>query len=114
MFAMFGQQITGQAFPSQYGVIFYQSRGYASESFLFKIVQNIVSMVAVLLALFVVDSTGRRKLLLSGGTLMGVFMLILGGMGTPDPNTLSQHGRDAMVASLMLFQFFYNLSWAPM
>ncbi|KAK5163455.1 uncharacterized protein LTR77_010637 [Saxophila tyrrhenica] len=112
VFAMFGQQITGQAFPSQYGVVFYQSQGYASESFLFNIVQNIVSLVAVLLALLVVDSMGRRTMLLCGGSLMGVFMLILGGLGT-NPNTLSQSGKDTMVASLMLFQFFFNISWAP-
>lgn len=111
---MFGQQITGQAFPSQYGVVFYQSQGYASQSFLFNIIQNLVSMVGVTIALFLVDSAGRRKILLGGGTMMGVFMLILAAMGTVDPDTLTQHGRGAMVASLMLFQFFFNISWAPM
>lgn len=70
-------------------------------------------MVAVLIALIVVDSTGRRKLLLGGGSLMGILMLILAGMGTVNPDTLSSSGRGAMVASLMLFQFFFNLSWAP-
>lgn len=106
-------QITGQAFPSQYGVVFYQSQGYASQSFLFNIIQNLVSMVAVLIAMFLVDNSGRRKLLLTGGSLMGAFMLILGGLGTA-PDSLAQSGVDAMVASLMLFQFFFNLSWAPL
>lgn len=71
-------------------------------------------MVGVGIAVLIVDSAGRRKILLTGGTLMGVFMLVLGGMGTPDADTLSQYGRGAMVASLILFQFFFNISWAPM
>lgn len=70
-------------------------------------------MVGVVLAILFVDSVGRRQVLLSGGSLMGIFMLILGGLGTPNPDTLPPSAKDAMVASLMLFQFFFNISWAP-
>ena len=114
VFAMFGQQITGQAFPSQYGVIFYQSQGFRSQAFLFNVIANIVSLVAVVLTWFTVDSFGRRPTLLIGGSLMAAFMLILGGMGSVPPSTLSGAGKNMMVASIMLFQFFFNLSWAPL
>lgn len=112
--AMMGQQITGQAFPSQYGVIFYQSQGFRSQAFLFNVISNIVSITAVGITWFYVDLVGRRPALLVGGSMMGAFLYILGGMGTIPKGTLNQHERDLTVASLMLFSFFYNLSWAPM
>lgn len=111
--AMFGQQITGQAFPSQYGVIFYQSQGYGDRAFLFNVVSNIISMGAVMFTWFYIDATGRRPVLMTGGFLMGAFLMILGGVGSVNLNTINAHEKELMVASLMLFQFFYNLSWAP-
>ncbi|KAH6976446.1 general substrate transporter [Ilyonectria sp. MPI-CAGE-AT-0026] len=111
--AMFGQQITGQAFPSQYGVIFYQSQGYGDKSFLFNIISNVISMGAVIITWFYIDGAGRRPILMTGGFLMGTFLFILGGLGSINMNTINQHEKELMVASVMLFQFFFNLSWAP-
>jgi hypothetical protein len=111
---MFGQQITGQAFPSQYGVIFYQSQGFASQAFLFNVLANIFSLVAVALTWITVDALGRRPSLLTGGALMGAMMFILAGLGSVDPSELSTSGKNMMIASVMLFTFFYSLSWAPM
>lgn len=111
--AMFGQQITGQAFPSQYGVIFYQSQGYGDKSFLFNIISNVISMGAVIITWFYIDGAGRRPILMTGGFLMGAFLFTLGGLGSINMNTINQHEKELMVASVMLFQFFFNLSWAP-
>ncbi|VUC20647.1 unnamed protein product [Clonostachys rosea] len=110
---MFGQQITGQAFPSQYGVVFYLSQGFGSQAFLFNIISNMVALVAVLVTLFYVDSVGRRPVLLVGGAFMGAFLFILGGMGTLVDSAMNVHERNMIVASLMMFSFFFNLSWAP-
>ncbi|KAG7425815.1 Hexose transporter 2 [Fusarium oxysporum f. sp. raphani] len=41
--AMFGQQITGQAFASQYSVIFYLSQGFGARSFIFSVVGSVVA-----------------------------------------------------------------------
>ncbi|KAI8679864.1 MFS domain-containing protein [Fusarium keratoplasticum] len=111
--AMFGQQITGQAFPSQYGVIFYQSQGYGDRSFLFNVISNIIGMFGVILTWFYIDTTGRRPVIMVGGFLMGVFLMILGGVGSIDAKSINHHEKELMVSSLMLFQFFYSLSWAP-
>jgi uncharacterized BrkB/YihY/UPF0761 family membrane protein len=110
---MFGQQITGQAFPSQYGVIFYQSQGFGDRSFLYNVIQNVASLVAVVTTWFYIDQVGRRPALLLGGTMMAIFMFILAGMGSVDQSNFNVHEQGAMVASLMLFQVFFNLSWAP-
>uniref|UniRef100_A0A8H7NF02 Major facilitator superfamily (MFS) profile domain-containing protein n=1 Tax=Bionectria ochroleuca TaxID=29856 RepID=A0A8H7NF02_BIOOC len=68
---MFGQQITGQAFPSQYGVVFYLSQGFGSQAFLFNVISD--------------------QYFWSG----------------------AHSWRNVIVASLMMFSFFFNLSWAP-
>ncbi|KEZ42096.1 hypothetical protein SAPIO_CDS6332 [Scedosporium apiospermum] len=109
--AMFGQQITGQAFPSQYGVVFYQSQGFGDKSFLFNIIQNILSLVAIFFTWSFIDGIGRRPILMVGGTLMALWLFILGGMGSS--SNINSAGKGLVVASVMLFQFFFNLSWAP-
>lgn len=111
--AMFGQQITGQAFASQYAVVFYQSQGFGSSAFLFNVLNSVVSLVAVMITWLFVDSTGRRPVLLIGGTFMAIFFFIFGGIGSIHEDNRSGAMNNLMVACLMLFYFFYNLSWAP-
>ncbi|KAH8901655.1 general substrate transporter [Thozetella sp. PMI_491] len=109
--AMFGQQITGQAFTSQYSVVFYQLQGFKSQAFLFNIFNNVVAVVCLIGTWFLVDQVGRRPLVLLGGTFMALFLLLVGGMSTiPQP---SQEQKNTMVASFILFGAGYALSWAP-
>lgn len=70
-------------------------------------------MGAVIITWFYIDGAGRRPILMTGGFLMGAFLFILGGLGSINMNTINQHEKELMVASVMLFQFFFNLSWAP-
>jgi MFS family permease len=111
--AMFGQQITGQAFISQYGVVFYQSQGFTDKAFLFNVINSVISLVAVMITWLYVDTVGRRPVLLLGGVFMGVFLILLGAMGSLTSSMLTENLRLVMVASIMLSYFFYNLSWAP-
>jgi MFS transporter, SP family, sugar:H+ symporter len=111
--AMFGQQIAGQAFPSQYGVIFYQSQGFANQAFLFNVLSAVVGLVAVVITWFYVDAVGRRPVLLIGGSMMGAFLFILGAMGAIGRTHLNGAEKNLTVASLMMFSFSFNLSWAP-
>lgn len=111
--AMFGQQITGQAFPSQYGVIFYQAEGFGSQAFTLNVLSSAMALLAVLFVSFYVDSIGRRKILLVGGTFMGVWLYVLGAVGSIKPADLTVGTRCLMVAAILLFVFFYNASWAP-
>jgi hypothetical protein len=43
---------------------------------------------------------------------MAAFLFILGGVSSA-PGYLNPSEKSFMVASIMQFQFFYNLSWAP-
>lgn len=111
--AMFGQQITGQAFASQYAVVFYQTQGFGSSAFLFNVLNSVISLLAVMITWLFVDSTGRRPVLLIGGSFMTIFFFIFGGVGSIHEDHRSGAMNNLMVACLMLFYFFYNLSWAP-
>ncbi|KAJ5624770.1 hypothetical protein N7510_001079 [Penicillium lagena] len=106
---MFCQQITGQAFISQYGVVFYKQQNI-SDPFLLSVIQTVISVVCSVITLLFVDQVGRRMIILTGGTAMGFFLLLVGGMGTlknPGPNA-----KRTMVASLMMYGASYALSWA--
>ncbi|KAF9767006.1 hypothetical protein IL306_000482 [Fusarium sp. DS 682] len=109
--AMFGQQITGQAFASQYSVIFYLSQGFGSKSFLFSVISSVAGLFCLLITWFTVDMVGRRVLLLIGGTGMAVFLFIVGSVGTISNPTEAQ--KNTLVASFTLFSCAYALSWAP-
>lgn len=128
--AMFGQQITGQAFSSQYSVIFYQTQGFKSQAFLFNILSNVSSLVCLIATWFIIDQVGRRPMLIIGGSGMAIFLFIVGGLGAvPSPtNTEKQalvsvdsgrevirsvHTNSFQVASFILFSSAYSLSWAP-
>ncbi|KAL1872897.1 hypothetical protein Plec18167_006547 [Paecilomyces lecythidis] len=105
--AMFGQQITVQAFQSQYSVIFYQQQGFTSQAFLFGVLGNIVGLFCLIITLFIVDSATFTLCRVPHG----VFLFIIGGVSTvPHPNQGEKH---AMVASLILYSAAYYTSWAP-
>ncbi|KAJ5819609.1 hypothetical protein N7474_005200 [Penicillium riverlandense] len=102
-------RITGQAFISQYGVVFYKQQNI-SDPFLLGVIQTVISVVCSVITLLFVDQVGRRAIILTGGTAMGFFLLLVGGMGTlknPGPNA-----KRTMVASLMMYGASYALSWA--
>ena len=89
---MFGQQITGQAFSSQYSVIFYQSEGFASQAFLFNVLSNVAGLVCLIATWFLIDQVGRRPMLLIGGSGMAIFLFIVGGVGLEkNPNSAEKN-----------------------
>jgi hypothetical protein len=45
--------------------------------------------------------------------MMAAFLYILGGMGVIGRRNMDGAERNLTVASLMMFSFSYNLSWAP-
>lgn len=106
---MVGQQITGQAFVSQYSVVFYKQQGF-NNSFELGMIQQALGVAAVMLTSVVVDTFGRRQILIIGGTMNAIFLFIMGAMGSiAHP---SQTEKRLMVASVLIWFYFYLLSWA--
>ncbi|GME22420.1 putative sugar transporter protein [Neofusicoccum parvum] len=108
---MLCQQLSGQIFTSQYGVLFYQQQGYGN-SFALGIIYTALQFATALLTSFIVDKVGRRPLLLGGGVAQATFLYLVGGLGTiAHPNSAA---KDTLVAGLMLFGVFFGLTWAPL
>ncbi|KAI5455613.1 general substrate transporter [Mariannaea sp. PMI_226] len=106
---MVGQQITGQAFVSQYSVLFYKQQGYTNH-FELGMIQQALGVAANLLTTLIVDSFGRRQILIIGGIANSIFLFMMGAMGTlKHPNTAESR---LLVASVMIWFYFYLLSWA--
>lgn len=99
--AMFGQQITGQAFSSQYSVVFYQSQGYKSQAFLFNILSNVTGLVCLIATWFMIDQIGRRPMLMIGGSGMAIFLFIVGGVG------VEKHPNDSERGALVSYEALF-------
>lgn len=69
---MVGQQITGQAFISQYSVVFYKQQRF-NNSFELGMIQQALGVLIVVLTTVTADSFGRRRILLIGGTINTIF-----------------------------------------
>lgn len=108
---MVGQQITGQAFVSQYAVVFYKAQGFTN-SFALGMIQQALGVAAVLLTTIIVDSFGRRRILLVGGIANAVFLFIMGSMGALAHPSLVE--KRLMVACVMLWFYSYLLAWASL
>ncbi|KAL9476293.1 hypothetical protein ACSS6W_006134 [Trichoderma asperelloides] len=106
----FFQQATGQAFVSTYQTVFYRSNGYAAHAFTYPIINSCLSLVSVIPGMYAVDKFGRRATLLLSFFLQGFFMFLLAGLGQKDGKTRSE--SDMVVASFMLYAFFYNMGGA--
>lgn len=113
--AMFCQQITGQAFVTQYQVVFLQRQKITSPSpFALNIVSTSLNLIMALITSVVVDTFGRRIIIMVGSFFMCAWLLVLGGLGTlSDKQPLNHAQQNTMIASLLLFLTGFGISWAP-
>lgn len=102
------QQITGQAFMSTYQTMFYKSNGYADQSFTYPIINAVLSIVAVVPCMLLLDTIGRRPLLLASFFGQSLFLFLLAGVG--GKHEKPQPMRDGCVAFFMLFSVSYSVS----
>ncbi|CDO92667.1 unnamed protein product [Kluyveromyces dobzhanskii CBS 2104] len=104
------QQVTGQAFSSQYGTIFIKSLNTVNP-FLMSIVSSVIGIVAVIIVLIFTDQFGRKRFLVVGSTIQAIALLTMGGLGTGAVTVAKKKG---VVATMMIKNFSYCLSWAPL
>ncbi|KAK5163897.1 uncharacterized protein LTR77_010291 [Saxophila tyrrhenica] len=106
----FFQQTTGQAFVSTYQTTFYRENGYASNAFLYPVINSVLSFLSVVPAMYMVDRLGRRWTLLISYSLQAFWMYLLAGLGERANKTGTQ--SNTIVAAFMLFAFSYNMGSA--
>ncbi|KAI0151553.1 general substrate transporter [Xylariaceae sp. FL1272] len=105
------QQLTGINFIMYYGTTFFNQAGIANP-FLISLVLNVINVVSTVPGLFVVETWGRRKLLIVGSIGMAICQLIIGAFSTA---VLHMKGLVAqlLIAFTAFFVFFYAASWGP-
>ena len=104
------QQITGAAFVSYYQTTFYNQNGYAAEAFTYPVISASLTVLATFPGMWLVDSMGRRPLLIASQLAQAFFMYLLAGLGGMDNK--SQAINNSVVASFMLYAISYNVSEA--
>ncbi|KAF5009431.1 hypothetical protein FDECE_4363 [Fusarium decemcellulare] len=106
----FFQQTTGQAFTSTYQTVFYKENGYADKAFTYPIVTSVLGCVAVTPAMYLVDRLGRRYTLMVSYIFQAFWLFLLAGLGGKADKSMAE--KNTVVASFMLFSFWYNMGSA--
>ncbi|KAI0008156.1 hexose transporter [Xylariaceae sp. FL0662B] len=107
------QQLTGINFIMYYGTTFFTSAG-VSDPFLISLVMNVINVVSTIPGLCVVETWGRRRLLLIGSSGMAVCQLVIAIFSTLATND----SQSALLAKLTivfvsLYVFLYAATWGP-
>ncbi|GAB7346342.1 hypothetical protein MBLNU457_5057t1 [Dothideomycetes sp. NU457] len=105
------QQLTGVNFIFYYGTTFFKSSGIKNP-FVISLITNCVNVASTFPGLYMVETLGRRKLLLMGAIGMAVCQFIVAGVGTGAPATdlAAQRG---LIAFVCIYIFFFASSWGP-
>ncbi len=106
------QQLTGVNFIMYYSTTFFEGAGVLSP-FLISLIINIVNVVSTFPGLLVVESWGRRKLLIVGAAGMAVSQLLIASFTAAAPNSLSTTASLISVIFVCIYIFFFAASWGP-
>ena len=102
------QQLTGVNFIFYYGTTYFQSSGITNP-FIVSLITDIVNVTSTIPGLYLVESWGRRPLLLFGAIGMSVCQMIVASVGTALPG--QKAASDALIAFVCFYIFFFACSW---
>ena len=106
------QQLTGVNFIMYYGTTFFRQAGLGN-AFSVSLIINVVNVVSTVPGLFVVESWGRRNLLMIGAAGMGVCQLLIASFAIAAPVNMAQTSMQILVIFIAIYIFFFAASWGP-
>lgn len=104
------QQLTGVNFIFYYGTSYFTQSGI-SNPFIVSLITAIVNVCSTFPGLYLVETWGRRPLLMFGAIGMSVCQLIVASVGTALPN--SEVANKTLIAFVCIYIFFFACSWGP-
>ncbi|KXN85730.1 Hexose transporter 2 [Leucoagaricus sp. SymC.cos] len=123
MMLQFIQQLNGQNFYYYYGDTFFQSAGTTLSPYVIQVILGAVSVVGTVPALFLIETWGRRRSLLTGALLEAACSIIAGLVGhftlAPQGTPVDQlthrnkQGGDTLIAFAVLHVFCFAIFWGP-
>ncbi|KAF4604654.1 hypothetical protein EYR40_003429 [Pleurotus pulmonarius] len=123
MMLQFIQQLNGQNFYYYYGDTFFRSAGTRLSPYVIQVILGAVSVVGTVPALYLIETWGRRRSLLTGSLLEAACSIIAGLVGhftlappgTPREQLTTRNiqGGDTMIAFAVLHVFSFSMFWGP-
>ncbi|KAI1349335.1 general substrate transporter [Xylaria sp. FL0043] len=105
------QQLTGINFIMYYGTTFFLGAG-VNNPFTISLVLNVINVASTVPGLFVVESWGRRKLLIVGSIGMAICQLVIAIFSTAASDMKGLVAK-LLIVFLSFFVFCYAASWGP-
>jgi len=105
------QQLTGVNFIFYYGTSYFTNSGI-SNSFVVSLITSCVNVGSTFPGLYMVETWGRRNLLLFGAIGMAVSQFIVAGVGT-GAGVENLAAQKALIAFVCIYIFFFACSWGP-
>jgi sugar porter (SP) family MFS transporter len=106
------QQLTGVNFIMYYGTTFFNGAGVDSP-FTISLIMQVVNMVSTFPGLFVVESWGRRKLLMVGAVGMAICQLMIAAFATANGDNNQPVQNQILIIFVSIYIFFFAASWGP-
>jgi sugar porter (SP) family MFS transporter len=106
------QQLTGVNFIMYYGTTFFNGAGVDSP-FTISLIMQVVNMVSTFPGLFVVESWGRRKLLMVGAVGMAICQLMIASFATANGDNNQPVQNQILIIFVSIYIFFFAASWGP-
>lgn len=103
------QQCSGINFIFYYGVNFFTKTG-VSNSYLISLITYLVNVALTVPGLFLVETIGRRKILLFGAIVMTIANLLIGIVGVTTDSVIA---NKVMIALVCLFIAAFAATWGP-
>ncbi|RDL33178.1 MFS general substrate transporter [Venustampulla echinocandica] len=104
------QQLSGCNFIFYYGTTFFTNIGIQSP-FVIALITNVVNVVSTVPGMILVESIGRRRILMIGAAGMAVCQFVVGSVGTINPELTSTN--IVLIVFVCLYIFFFAASWGP-
>lgn len=104
------QQLSGCNFIFYYGTTFFERINIRSP-FVIQLVMNVVNLVSTIPGMILVETLGRRRLLMIGAAGMAVCQLVVAAVGTAFPDTYT--ANMVLIVFICCFIFFFASSWGP-
>ncbi|KAE8448539.1 glucose transporter [Mollisiaceae sp. DMI_Dod_QoI] len=104
------QQLSGCNFIFYYGTTFFQRINIPSP-YIIAVITNVVNVVSTIPGMFLVESLGRRRLLMFGASGMAVCQLLVAAVGTAIPDSYT--ANMVLIVFVCCYLFFFASSWGP-
>jgi sugar porter (SP) family MFS transporter len=106
------QQLTGVNFIMYYGTTFFNGAGVQNPHSISLIIQ-VINVVSTFPGLLVVESWGRRRLLIVGAIGMAICQLLIASYATASGGTDKTTQNQILIGFVAIYIFFFAASWGP-